>query len=289
MDLTDVHKAQVSRFLSFAKGRRDRSFADHESQKEEYKSDRLSDRSAIFAATDVEAIIDEYSSMVRSHLHDEFERMASLSGVYITSCLEEAQRCGVTLQTEDISALEDQERLNQVAELAAFKASMPAATRRGTTLPQLGVTSGADPNVVQEVNDLREDNRQMRDRHDQMQREVQQLLSERTQLSSELESVKIRLKSMIARNPESTGSQNAAEIEKELSMVQASLARSNAECEQMKRDLTQRLGDSTQFRDLKSLVKKKSDEVKYLKQIMLNHGLQPPSSDGGIELAPEDD
>merc|ERR1711862_157916 len=127
-----------------------------------------------------------------------------------------------------------------------------------------------------------------KDRYTGMQTEMSGLLKERSSLAAELEKVKANFKELLTRSPDSAGSANAVEIERDLNETRLMLDSKNAECDMMKQDLTKRLGDTAQFRDLKALVKKKSDENKELKRLLIQHGLLAQSNEG-IELQADSD
>merc|ERR1711862_1039347 len=132
-----------------------------------------------------------------------------------------------------------------------------------------------------------------KDRYTGMQTEMSGLLKERSSLAAELEKVKANFKEMLTRSPDNAGSANAVEIERALNETRMMLDSKNSECDAMRQDLNKRLGDSSQFRDLKALVKKKSDENKQLKLLLAQHGLAVPAAaeptGGGIELQADSD
>merc|ERR1712232_650584 len=143
-------------------------------------------------------------------------------------------------------------------------------------------TAGLSP--AEELHKLRDENRELKDHNTHLKREVTAAQNERQKLAQELEQVKANLKRHIEGKAASGSSAGGnPELEKELAETKDKL-------ETMKKDLDRRLGDSKQFRELQALVKKKSDEVKELRQ-QLNQGggsAKTAPADGCIELEASD-
>eukprot|EP00929_Paragymnodinium_shiwhaense_P105108 TRINITY_DN7000_c0_g1_i1.p1 TRINITY_DN7000_c0_g1~~TRINITY_DN7000_c0_g1_i1.p1 ORF type:complete len:301 (-),score=92.84 TRINITY_DN7000_c0_g1_i1:192-1094(-) len=297
LELNELHTAQLARLAQFFKGKRDRCFADRLSEKDEFKSDRLSDPGAIFNATDVEGMIDFYYESMAGHFREELEATANISAVYISQLLAQAEQMGASLQVDDISVVEDQSRLGQVSALAALQGAPPPVPKPRAALPTIDQTAIAtDPSVVQEVQDLKAHNQQLTERFQQMQTEMASLLSERSTLTSELDKAQQMMVDMRARLSETPLDADTAhrlnEIDAALHQSQAALNEKSAEAEALRRDMGTRLADSSQFQDLKGLLRKKSDEVKGLRELLTAHGLAPPpppEESGCIELTADDD
>lgn len=257
MELNDTHKAQVARFITFFKGKRERLLADRESERTEFTSDRLADDQAIFNTMDVMDLVEAYHAQVIGCMREAIDEFINHSAVYVSQVFLQAEQSGLTLDAADVSTIEDQNQVAQIAELAAKGAAPPpAAKRQFNTLPTLGQTGGAapggtaDPTVLAKIQELEEENRQMRERYQLMQEQVSALLKERSALATQLE--KAGMSAAPTTVPES-------------------------------------LAQSSQFKELKAIVKKKSDEVKQLRMCLQKAGLPLPGTGGGVELAPDDD
>mmetsp|Transcript_56681 Transcript_56681/g.181969 ORF Transcript_56681/g.181969 Transcript_56681/m.181969 type:complete len:290 (-) Transcript_56681:66-935(-) len=289
MNLNDMHKAQVSRYASFFKGKRERVLADRENEKSDFMTDRLSEESAIFNCADVQLLMETYHSQVMACLKEELEKTVNLSAVFLSQLLAQAEASGVCLQVEDISAIEDQNRVGEVAALSAMSAP-PLAPKPRNSLTAISGAGGSDPAVLQELQDLKEEHRTMKDRNMQMQSEMSTVLRERSTLATELEQVKANFRQHITKAHEGGADAGLAEYERQLAQAKAQQDQKQAELDALRKDLNQRLGDSAQFRDLKNIVKKKTTENKDLKQRLAAAGLALPDDGGeGIELAADSD
>eukprot|EP00418_Pyrodinium_bahamense_P082570 CAMPEP_0179064690 /NCGR_PEP_ID=MMETSP0796-20121207/28075_1 /TAXON_ID=73915 /ORGANISM="Pyrodinium bahamense, Strain pbaha01" /LENGTH=258 /DNA_ID=CAMNT_0020761639 /DNA_START=83 /DNA_END=859 /DNA_ORIENTATION=+ len=258
MNLNGIHMAQISRFNSFFKGKRDRALADREGEKDNFISDRLMEESAIFNYADVKLLLEAYHSQVMASFRDELEKTANLSAVFVSQLLGQAEASGMSLQVEDISVIEDQARVGQMGQMASLPAvSAPPLAPKRAQLSAVEGVGGTDPALLQQLQDLRAENQMMKERNMNLQTEMSTVLKERSVLSSELDQVKTQM----ALQAGGTSDANAAELARQLS----------------------------QMRDLKEIIKKKTTENKELKQRMLAAGLAPPDDGQCIELEADDD
>mmetsp|Transcript_76257 Transcript_76257/g.123237 ORF Transcript_76257/g.123237 Transcript_76257/m.123237 type:complete len:268 (-) Transcript_76257:212-1015(-) len=264
-ELSDFNKAQVQRFISYFKGKRERLLAEREAEKAEFVSDRLSDDQAIFNKTDVEDMLDTYHAHVVGTIREALEGFVNLSAVYVAQVLQRAEQYGVSIEG-DISAIEDQHRVDEIAQLAAQGFVPLVMNKKGSLLGAIsgvqpappsptGGGIGADFAAAARVQELESENHQMRDRYQTMQQQVSDLLRERSQLSAQLEEAH-HAGAVVQEAPE----------------------------------LPERLVESTQFQEMKAIVRKKTDEVKLLRTYISSAGLEPPGTEGGgFELVAEDD
>lgn len=292
MELNDVHKVQLSRFTTFFKGKRDRVLSDREMEKNDFISDRMADEAAIFNYNDVRLLLDTYHNQVMTCLRDELEKTVSLSAVFAAQLLGQAEQSGLTLQVEDISVIEDQNRLGQIGALSSINAP-PLQPKPRNTLAAVDGSGTADPAVLQELQDLREESRMMKDRNMHLQTEMSTVLKDRSVLTAELDQVKANLREHVTRMHQGGGGGGgdvqAAEYQRQLQESRGLLEQKHVELENLKREFNQRLGDSSQFRELKGIVKKKTAENKELKQRMAAAGLGVPDDGQGIELEADSD
>lgn len=292
MDLNEVHKAQLSRLELFFKGKREKNISDKDVDRDDFKSDHNSDDARLFNKGEMDQMIDYYHYQAMAKVKEDLEHTAKLAGAYAALFMGQAEGYGMTLQVDDISVIEDRGRLDQISSLASITGAPPPLPRPRQTLAAIGTEAVADPRVLQELQDIRAEKAQMEERYVTMQSETANLLRERSQLSSELDQVKAQFHQMMyamQTNPENV-SASAHEVERLLNETKGTLDMKNSECENMRRELTERLGDSSQFRELKGIVKKKSDEIKNLRAVLTQYGIQPPAPAGDcIELQADSD
>lgn len=295
-ELNETHQAQLAQFLSFCKGKRKRAIAEQEQLERDFRADRLSQEDQVFAKADVDALLAAYSAQVLGSLKEELDRVAKSSAAYSSQLMQRAEQFGVTLETEDIAFVEDQARVEQIAALthsktAGKKLNLPPLAAPAAGAAPAGAAAG-DAALVQQLQETQEEVRTWKDRSQLREAELAQLHKERTTLTAELDKVKASFKqlrtSVDAGAPEATNTVHMAEIERALNETRSSLDAKTAECEEMRKDLSGRLGDSSQFRELKAIVKKKSDEVKELRRQLMGAGVAS-GAEGHVEVAPDDD
>jgi len=258
-ELSDSNKAQVLRFINYFKAKRERLLADRESEKAEFISDRLADDEAIFSRTDVEALLEAYHAQVIGTVREAIEGFVNLSAVYVSQVLHRAEITGVPIDA-DLSAIEDQNSIDSIAAMAT-SGFVPATVGKRGNLPSLNSAVPPPPSPLGPPSDLataaklqemEQENAQLRERYNAMMLQVSELAAERSDLAAQLDQA---------------GAQVA------LSQNQ----------------LTEHLGSTTQFRDLKAIVKKRTDEVKMLREYIAMAGLEVPGTEGGVELTADDD
>lgn len=288
MDLTEIHQGQVARFVSFFKGKRDGCLNDRRVANEDFLSDHLSDDSAIFNRDQVMAMFQLYMQQTGDQLSEEIEKVNKLAAVYCTELMRAGQAQGVNLQTEDISLVEDQNRIDHVNALTSNRQPMIAAAR-SQLLPTMGSSVAQDPALVQKVQDAQNEARMMTERYQSMQSEVSGLLQERSALSSELENVKqnfTELRTQMAASGADAQSQHAAaEMEMKFYNTKNALDSKTCQLEAMRQEHEQRLGDSSQFKQLKGIIKDKNNLIKTMRSQLQQLGYQPP----GEELTADSD
>lgn len=280
--LNDLHKSQLSRYQQFFKGKRDKNLQDIETGFGDFCSDRLSDASAIFQAADVIGTVQAYKDMQATEVREALEQTVNLSSIFIVQLMGQAQAHGIALHVDDISIVEDQSRLQQISQLHSLP---PPVAKSRAALPTLGSSTQADPAALAQIQELQEANRQMQERYQAMQAEVTSLYQERSTWQAQLD----QAKQLVDHLKLSAPTADTTHIEQSLANTKAHLDGKSVELEQLRNEMNQRLGDSTQFRDLKAIVKKKTEEIKNLKSIMIQYGIQPPDAEGGIDLVADDD
>lgn len=284
MELHDVHKAQIARYTSWFANKRSRAVQDRDSELEDFKSDRLVDEAAVYNHADVMALLGSYHQQVMAPFREELEQEVNLSANFIAHLLAQAEASGVYLQVEDISVIEDQSRVGQLGSLAAMTAP-PLAPKPRQMLESVNPGGAAD-NValLQELQEAKTEKQLLTERCSRIEVELTNLTRERSSLSAEV----TRLQEASVSGVDQTAA-HAAEYARQLAETRQAYESKFAECQQLSGQLTQRLGDSVQFKQLKDIVKQKSSEVRDLKQRLVAAGLMPQEEGGCVELEADSD
>jgi len=249
----------------------------------------LSDDQAIYNNQDVQELVDQYHAQIVGSIREAVEEIINHSAVYLSQLLAQEEQMGIVTEPIDISSIEDHHRMSEIAAMATTgMAPPPAPAKKNIALPTLQAGS-ADPQMIAKMQEIEEENRQMRDRYQQMQAEVSRLAAERSSVASELEQTKSHYAHAVLQLQQtSPDASSNAHLENALMQTKTMLEEKSRECEQMRVDMSQRLGDSNQFKELKGIVKKKTAEVKALRNRLMENGLPYTTDTGGVELVAED-
>jgi len=285
-----VHKAQIARFTAWFAAKRNRQLGDLNSGLEEFKSDLLSEDDQIFTCEHVQRLLHSYQEQVAARYRDELDQTAKLSAVYMAELFRQAEAHGLlNLQAGSMDTIEDQGLVNQVAALSTM-GSMPPLPKRESLQPvgpALG--AGTDIALLQQLDELKEEKRQLAERNQLVQAELVNISRERSELTAEV--ARLQDVHMQTAGASSADAIAAQQYLRQLQETQAAYDAKAAENEQIRREYGQRLADSSQFRQLKEIVKQKNVEVQDYKQRLISAGLMLPEADGGghVELADDSD
>jgi len=287
-NLHDVHKAQLARFTQWFAQKRASACSDRDGELEDFKSDRLVDEGAIFNYADVQALLNDYHLQVIGRVREELESTTNLSAVYIAQLLAQAEASGMALQVEDISAIEDHNKIGEIGALRVIQ-TMPGLLpkpQQTLTLAPLGggLGGGGSPGggnniaMLTQIQDLEDEKRQLLDRNGRVEAELTNLSRERAQLSHEVQ--------RLHEGHASTGDAASAQVAE----YHRQLMQKQDECEAIRRELAARLQESVQFRQLKDILQQKNAEVKAMAEQMRAAGLMMhDAGGGGVELLADDD
>jgi len=248
VDLSDASKAQVAKFVAFFKAKRERLLSDRQAEQDEFKMDRLSDEGAIFNQSDVSDMLDAYHAQICGCLRESLDEFINSSAVYVSQILLQGEQANVPLDPGDLSCIEDQHNVSEIAAMVAQGVAPPLVAKRNVgALPTLA-GSAPDPALAQKMQDLEQDNQQLVDRNQMMQAQISELLRERSTMTEQL----------------SAAGAGAAPATSSAAL------------------------NSGQFKELMGIVKKKTAEVKELKRLMQEAGVPLPAAGGGVDLVAED-
>jgi len=264
--LGENHRSQVSRFVSFFKGKRDRFSTLLHERRDDTKGDRLNDD--IYPHVDVEQHMDVLAEALHELGKDELQKTAQISAAYVVELMAQAEQNGVELGV-DISIVEDESKLQGVTDLSlATGAKAPVLKKQ--VLSAIGQET-SDVNTLQQVGDLREENRILQERNVGMQKQLNQLFSERQQAWDELDTVKIDFLTYKRDIDERLQAANighagyAGQLSSELNEAHSQLQVKKDEIQLLQSDMTRHINDTTQFKDLKNIVAKKNGIIKDLR------------------------
>jgi leucine zipper transcription factor-like protein 1 len=225
----------------------------------EVQEDRVVEE--ILQRDDVHQIFNDAKEQVAFRLREQLEAETLRSAAHLATILGFAQAAGVELEA-DVNTVEDSSRCNAVANVAAMIGQPRPAPAASRLQPMEAVVGGGAS--AQELRELKQENRQMLDRYQQMQKQVSDLLKERSMLTDELEGVKATFLGL--KGQLQMGQAEATEsMEIALSNARIQLDQRTNELEVLSNDLNKRVGDSSQFKEMRSIIAKKNQQIKEMR------------------------
>lgn len=264
MDLHEIHQAQISRYFQLLKAKRNQHVQECEDIIAEIHETRCQED--VYNSGDMMGLVDACSATVVTHVNEEYERVVGGTAVLIASLLAGAESCGLEVDC-DISAVQDEAQLQRIQKNDGSRKLLS----KKSTLPQLAPVYSNNPDVVREMQALKEENQQWADKLARVQAQVEEVIQERERLALELDSAVMNLESLKTTqlqgyvHPEQDA--YLQEVEGRLSMEQATLIQKSAEVEEMRtKKESMFVQESAQFKELKKVIAKKNMQIKELRQ-----------------------
>jgi len=255
MELDDANKAQIKRLYQFLRGKRDRHLREVDDIAADVKDDRCAE--TIYNQEDVVILLDEFGRMIKEVVRGEMDSVTNMMALHTADLLVQGQARSVQLGS-DLSAVEDEGRLAKIAELAEWQG---IGANKPAVLASLGSAAAQGGDA------LAEENRMLQERYQSMQKQLSEMMRERTALTEELTQIKdsfANVKSQMGADLQ--GTPMVKDLEGQLKNTKMLLVSKVSEAEKAREDLTRRLGDSSQFKDLKNIVAKKNSVIKTLRE-----------------------
>lgn len=250
--LSEAHKAQVQRFLAYFKGKRERLLADRDSEKMDFMNDRLPSNDAIFNKSDVEDLMDTYHAQIVGCIREALEEFINLSAVYVSQVFASAEQSSLVLNAGDVYSIESTNtaaEINSMLAIGAAPMGSMPALRASLSRDLPTLAPAAASDPV-----LVQKIQVMEQENLEMQQRIQMMEAQTTELLQERSMLHQQLTIQAGQPPPEPFSTN-----------------------------------STQFKELKAILNKKTAEIQQLRDVLRSNGLPLPATAGGIELAPEDD
>ncbi|CAD7966286.1 unnamed protein product [Amoebophrya sp. A120] len=256
MELDDSNKAQIKRLYQFLRQKRDRHLREVDDIVTDLKDDRCAE--TIYNQEDVVTLLDEFAKMIKEVVKLELDTVTNMMALHTADLFAQAQSRSVQLGS-DLSVVEDEARLAKIAELAEWQGT---AGNKPAVLASLGsaAAGGSSDELVKE-------NQMLQERYQSIQKQLSEMMSERSALKEELAQIKTSfstIKDRMGADLQSTSM--VKDLEGQLKNTKMLLDSKASEAEKAREDLTRRLGDSSQFKDLKNIVAKKNQTIKQLRE-----------------------
>lgn len=303
VNLTEDSQNQVEAFLRFAKFKRDQHVKEILSTIEDFQGYRVQD-GEVYSTAEVNSLFHDLTSEVTPMVSKEVENAYHTNALLVQLLLGQAQQAGIALAV-DTNQLENEYLISQIKNIELSALSKPASQfqRRPGQLQKIGTVATvnvADPQVVKERDQLKEELDTLRERFQKLQQQTTMMMREKSALSDELTDVKeqlatkdrevrgLQLREEAPRSSSQNHSQERdaaaqrkieelqeilqstrdqlTQSKSEVLAVQGKLQDSIREARKAEDALGAKVNDSKQFVQMKKMMQAKSQEVATLRR-----------------------
>lgn len=288
LGVNEHHQNQVINYIRFARYQRGQRLRAVDICFEDLKDSRLTDET--FTIDEVTEMLDGLLTVVRSEVESELINTAHTNVLMMRQMFQQAEKWHLKLQA-DISELENRELLEQIKE---FEEREFAGTKRDTEfvpkkLEPVNETGGTAL-LHMKIEELQEENEQLKSRLCKVDKEFAAMMASQGALSSELArasggaqgqqgdgaGVDALRKKMTGLESEieaerRKGMQTAESAEKDLANTKHELLRIREMLDLAEKELERKVSQTAPFKNLKSMLQKKNDQIKDLRKRLSKH------------------
>lgn len=288
LGVNEHHQNQVINYIRFARYQRGQRLRAVDICFEDLKDSRLTDET--FTIDEVTEMLDGLLTVVRSEVESELINTAHTNVLMMRQMFQQAEKWHLKLQA-DISELENRQLLEQIKE---FEEREFAGTKRDTEfvpkkLEPVNETGGTAL-LHMKIEELQEENEQLKSRLCKVDKEFAAMMASQGALSSELARASVGgqgqqgdgagvdalRKKMTGLESEieaerRKGMQTAESAEKDLANTKHELLRIREMLDMAEKELERKVSQTAPFKNLKSMLQKKNDQIKDLRKRLSKH------------------
>jgi len=304
LGLNGNHEEEVRKYLKFARYNRNQQLRSVDGCFSDLKESRLNEDT--FTLDEVEEIIDNLQTVVRSSVDAELINDAHSNVLLLVQLFSQAEKWHLKLQA-DISELENQKLLKEIAEFEENEAN-PNKSRN--SLPQTSLSQkakleplnegGSSALLQMEINRLKEENDQLKSKLTNVEKSAIATNKETTKLRNDLdqarqksntddsvqsqktqEDVDLLSDKIMSLSSELCKAENAYQskcstLEEEVAQSKHYILALQHEIEVLTEESEKKFADTTQFKNLKKMLEQKNAQLKDLRKRLKSY---EPDSD----------
>eukprot|EP01041_Mallomonas_annulata_P000069 gene69-81_t len=252
-NLDEDNDEQIRKFIRFFRQKKDGILRSISSEIDEAKQDRLNED--MFTKEDMTDFSEYISSLVRTQLSQELSDTINMNALIVSKLLENAQSKGVHIDL-DIGSAENQALL-QAVEKMNLDSIPKRGARRMDALPSMKDEAKA---TRDEMDRLQTTNQNLQERFNAIQADASKLVKENTTLKNEVDSLNRRLE---AQGESSSKAKAESKSDREATQR---IIKLEEEVKRAKEEGAKRLSETTQFTQMRSLMKTQNDKIKSLRR-----------------------
>eukprot|EP01022_Parablepharisma_sp_SALTPOND_P026631 TRINITY_DN64514_c2_g1_i1.p3 TRINITY_DN64514_c2_g1~~TRINITY_DN64514_c2_g1_i1.p3 ORF type:complete len:300 (-),score=69.84 TRINITY_DN64514_c2_g1_i1:71-970(-) len=279
IDLTEEHKEMLMKYIKFFKIKNDHSVKEVNLAIKDIRDDKFTPFSQpfyritgdLYSRAEVEEMFNKVTSEVSKTLANELDASTRMAAVFVQMVMNEAQKAGITLQAE-VSYMENQHafqysNLNSksLEELKSFEEGYTKIAKKGETkskagvglarLPTLQGGYSNDPRILMELDEVKEQNAALKEKI----RKLEEKMIEIAKTKGDIEIQKQEEEKLAKAGAETAESLKDKLEEKEKEVVK------------LKKEVEERISQSTQVASMKKIIQQKNDQINDLKNRLKKH------------------
>eukprot|EP00467_Chlorarachnion_reptans_P009585 CAMPEP_0114508966 /NCGR_PEP_ID=MMETSP0109-20121206/12930_1 /TAXON_ID=29199 /ORGANISM="Chlorarachnion reptans, Strain CCCM449" /LENGTH=252 /DNA_ID=CAMNT_0001688031 /DNA_START=28 /DNA_END=786 /DNA_ORIENTATION=- len=239
--LNGPHTNQLKSVMKYFRGKRGTQTAEVVSTFEDVKMIKLVEE--MYSKEEVESILAECEGEVKSKMNDEFERVLCQFGLLLQKMYVQAEGQDITLSV-DANVLDDAKLIEEFKNMSFDSISIPTKKKGLASL----TNNAIDGKLVSKVNTLEKDKSSLQERVQKLSQQLREALKKNTELQEKLESG-------TSADSKSQGKLEAA----------------YAQIKELKKAIDDKLTNSKQFQSLKTMLTKKNEQLRVLRQQLAKH------------------
>lgn len=267
-ELSSDNDEQIRKYLKFFRTKKEATLRGLSNEFEDIKQDRLNED--MFSKDDMIDFADSILSSITSHVANDLSLAINMNALLVSQLFEQGQNAGVELSI-NTGSVENQALLNAVERMNIDGPKSAQKKKAADVLPSFKEDSRA---LQQEAKAMKEEterltaaNKTLSDRFTMMQTEASRLNKENSALKNDLSDLQQRLGRV----------ESSAKRSDDSKVDSSQVRRLEEELRRLKEESTKRVADSSQFQQMKDLMKSQTFKIKDLRRRLQRY---EPDDDG---------
>ncbi|ELT99246.1 hypothetical protein CAPTEDRAFT_2656 [Capitella teleta] len=284
LGINDHHQAMVVQYMRFARYQRGQRIKAVDLNFKDVKDSRLTDNT--YTIDEVEEMLDGLLAVVHGEVETEFINTAHTNILLLRQLFQQAEKWHLKLNA-DVSELENRELLEKIAEFEEmeFSGARKSDGFSGRLEPMNESGGAALLNI--EIQRLQDENAKLKERLHQLEGQATSAVKDRSQLKSELEranrelgaarpsdnseeldALQRQMQNLKSEmNMSSQGSHSkVTDLEGDLTSTKHELLRIKDMLDMAEKELEKKVSQTAPFKNLKSMLTKKNEQIKELRR-----------------------
>jgi len=265
--LSGDHQMEIHKYLKFLKTKINQSVTRVDNAFSNFKEDKLKE-GEMYNTDDVETMTDELQEDVKGTCESEMTNLVRMSGVFIQMLLYQADQQDISLKAE-ASYIENQSAIENMGALEVLNAVKfkNEVKKQPSRLPTMD-RQISDASKAAEFLEMKEENKTLLEKTRKLTEQVTVLLKEKKEVQTELETLRVDFEhSSTLSNMEKKDTESAMQgASQDVLELRETIKQKEAEIKAVEEERDKKVQSSTQFLQMKKLVREKNELIKDLRE-----------------------